>query len=40
MRVSSRFLDFGRTDRGLSVADRKGRVTEGQEEASLMLIVV
>ena len=37
---SSGYLDFGRTDRGLSVVDRKRRVTDGQEEASSMLIVV
>ena len=40
-RANSRgYLDFGRTDHGLSVADRKRRVTEGQEEASSMFIVV
>ena len=40
-RADSRgYLDFGRTDRGLSAADRKRRVTEGQEEASSMLLVV
>ena len=38
--ISRGYLNFERTDHGLSVADRKRRVTEGQEEASSMLIVV